>query len=408
MNSGLRTALQRWMAVTVLAVTPSPIRLEAAEPAWIRVAVAQQPQVDLAIHGRYRMVAVPSLAGLPDARSGDALHEGARLPKVSVRASQDGILIGERLLPSNGVLVEPARDATIALNGQRLRGLVEIRKRQDLTLLVINHVDLEDYLRGVVSKEAPDYWPMEALRAIAIAARTYTLFQQLSKASLDYDVTSDVLSQVYGGKSAERGRTNRAVRETRGLVLTHQGRLFPTFYHSTCGGATEHGSVMGPFDLEPLRGNLACTFCAASPFYRWQRRLTKADVAWAVKQQGRGSVWPVQALEAAAYSPTGRVAQVRIRGAGRELLMSGYEFRRLFGFASLRSTAFAVVPDGDGFILQGRGWGHGVGVCQWGAADLARRGLSAGEILALYYPHTELAQLGSMAVEPMPIPEGRL
>ncbi|MBI4323431.1 MAG: SpoIID/LytB domain-containing protein [Candidatus Omnitrophica bacterium] len=369
--------------------------LEAAEPAWIRVAVAQQPQVELAIHGRYRMVAIPSSG------SGDALHEGARLPTVSVRASQDGILVGERLLPSSGVLVEPAREATIALNGQRLRGVVEIRKQQDLTLLVINHVDLEDYLRGVVSKEAPDYWPMEALRAIAIAARTYTLFQRLSKASLDYDVTSDVLSQVYGGKSAERGRTNRAVRDTRGLVLTYQGRLFPAFYHSTCGGATEHGSVMGPFDLEPLRGNLACTFCAASPFYRWQRRLTTADIAWAVKQQGRGSVWPVQALDVAAYSPTGRVAQVRIRGAGRERLVSGYEFRRLFGFASLRSTAFAIIPDGNGFILQGRGWGHGVGLCQWGAAELARLGLKAPEILAYYYPNSVLVRLQEVNLQPV-------
>jgi stage II sporulation protein D len=149
----------------------------------------------------------------------------------------------------------------------------------------------------------------------------------------------------------------------------------------------------GPYGIPPLHGHIACEFCSGSPFYRWQKRLTYADVAWAVKQQGRGSIWPVDGVEIAEQSPTGRVARVRIRGA-RQLLLSGSEFRQLFGTSSLRSTAFTLVPDGDGVILQGRGWGHGVGLCQWGAAELARLGLKAHEILAVYYPGTELATVG--------------
>ncbi|MBI3323064.1 MAG: SpoIID/LytB domain-containing protein [Candidatus Omnitrophica bacterium] len=367
----------------------------AAEPPAIRVAVVQdQPEVALAVHGRFRITAL---------RTPDALQEGARLPTVVVRAAREGIAIGGQVLPQPGVRVEPARDATIDLNGRRLRGVLEILAQPDQTLLVVNHIELEDYLQGVLSKEAPFYWPIEALKALAIAARTYTVFQQLSKTSLAYDVSGDVMSQVYGGRGAERGRSTRAVGITRGLVLTFEGKVFPAFYHSTCGGLTEEASVMGPFDLAPLKGGVACSFCVESPFYRWQRRLSDADVAWAVQQAGRGSVWPVQDVDILAYSPTGRVGQVRIRGGGRVVDVAGYEFRKWFGFDRVRSTGFAILREPEGFILQGRGWGHGVGLCQWGAAALARRGLSAKEILAYYYPEAELVRLGEHTMEPIPV-----
>ena len=365
---------------------------------WIRVAIVRnQPKVDLTIRGRFRIVAL---------HTADLLREGSRLGRVEVRASSTGLLVGGQDVPLFGVRVEPVRSATISLNGQRLRGTLEIVRQSDLSLLVINHLDLEDYLQGVLSKEAPFYWPAEALRAVAISARTYALFQRLSKSSdTDYDVTSDVLSQVYGGKTAERRTTSLAVRDTRGLILTYQGKLFPTFYHSTCGGTAEDVSVMGRFDVPPLKGGRRCSFCAESPFYRWQRRLTAADIAWAVKQQGKGSIWPATGLEIVSLSPTGRAAQVRIRGA-TTLTLTGYEFRQLFGFASLRSTAFSVTPQDGAFVLEGRGWGHGVGLCQWGAAGLAQRGLSAREVLAFYYPGAEIVRLGDVAVSPIPVQEG--
>jgi stage II sporulation protein D len=150
---------------------------------------------------------------------------------------------------------------------------------------------------------------------------------------------------------------------------------------------------MGPYDIEPLRGNIRCAFCALSPFYRWERRLTKADVSWALKKNRRASLWPVERLEVSERTMTGRLAKIRIRGKRHYVTLSGYDFRSLFGFDGIRSTAFSIVPDGDGFVLQGRGWGHGVGLCQWGAAELARRGLSAKEMLAFYYPDTRVVRL---------------
>ena len=377
--------------------------------AWIRVAVVRdQPQVDLAIHGRFRIVALrtPAHPGARVTVGAGSLQEGRWLPQVIVRATQEGILVGERVFPLFGVRVEPAREATINLNGQRLRGTIEILRQPNLTLLVVNQVALEDYLRGVLSKEAPHYWPKEALRALAIAARTYTLFQRLSKTAVDYDVTGDIMSQVYGGRSAEKWQTTRAVRDTEGVILTYQGRVFPAFYHSTCGGLTEHASVMGPYDVEPLHGGVTCSFCQESPFYRWERRLSKADIAWALKQKGFGSVGTVTGLDVVQRTATGRAAQVLIRGTSRTLTMKAYDFRALFGFEQLRSVAFTVEPEGDNVLLRGQGWGHGVGLCQWGTAELARRGLSAREILAVYYPHAEVVRLGEVAVQPVVVQGG--
>ena len=256
----------------------SGVPSSAAQPGveWIRVAVVREdPQIELQVYGRFTVRAL---------HTGEELQQGRRLSRTAVRALPQGLAIGEQVLPYFGVRVEPASDASLSINGRRLRGVVEIVRQNNLKLLVVNHVALEDYLRGVLSREAPDYWPMEALKAIAIAARTYALYQRLTKSVELYDVTGDVMSQDYGGKSAEKSATTRAVKATSGWVMTYQQQLFPTFYHSTCGGVTEHARVMGPYDLLPLQGGVRCTFCSASPFFQWQRRLTRADVSWALHQ----------------------------------------------------------------------------------------------------------------------------
>jgi stage II sporulation protein D len=359
--------------------------LEASAQPSIRVAVVvDQAKADLAVKGDFRIISL---------KTSQVVAQGDSLNKSSVRAENQLIILDDKPISEGGIRIEPAKAAAIDVNGQRLRGLVEVLPRPGSTIIIINHLGIEDYLQGVIGKEAPFYWPKEALKAITIVARTYALFQRESKDSEVYDVTGTVLSQVYGGKKAEKLRTNRSVRDTSGLVLTYNGKIFPAFYHSTCGGLTENGYVMGKFDIAPLKGGVRCSFCSESPFFRWQRRVTKEDLAWAVKKSGRDSIWPVENLEITRYTPTGRVEQLRISGKSKSVYLSGYEFRQILGFERIRSTAFAVVKDNDGFILQGHGWGHGVGLCQWGSAELARKGLSAREILSYYYPGAELRRV---------------
>lgn len=362
-------------------------------PDVIRVAVAQNnPEVSLQIQGRFIVLTL---------QTGHPIQEGRRLRTTAVRGVPEGLSLGGEVLPVHGVRIEPVRDAAITLNGKRLRGALEIVRQQDLTLLVINHVSLEDYLRGVVSKEAPDYWPQEALKAIAVAARTYALYQRLTKEDVPYDVTGDVMSQDYGGKTSEKFGTTNAVRATAGQVLTYRGAIFPPFYHSTCGGVTEHGRAMGKFDIEPLRGGIVCELCQASPVHAWRRRLTKADVAWALRKSPHGAIGAVRDVRVLSRTPAGRAQDIAIFGALRTLKLSGYEFRALFGFDRIRSPFFTIEPIPDGFLLSGRGWGHGVGLCQWGASEMARRGFSAREILAFYYPQSELAELRDLMDQPL-------
>ena len=375
-----------------------PVATAQPNPDSIRVAVCRSdPQVQLQIHGRFKMITL---------HTGNPIQEGRRLESVAVRAIPQGLAMGDQVLPYMGVRIEPASDAAISLNGTRLRGALEIVRQQDLTLLVVNHVALEDYLRGVLSKEAPDYWPLEALKAIAIAARTYALYQRFTKEPADFDVTGDVMSQDYGGKTSEKSGTTRAVKATKDLVLLYHGAIFPTFYHSTCGGMTEHARVMGPYDLEPIRGGVVCTLCSASPFFSWRRQLTRADWAWALRNSRYGSVGAIRDVHVTKRTASGRADEVTVSGVDRTIRMSGYDVRALFGFEHIRSPLFSILPVGDAFMIEGHGWGHGVGMCQWGAAEMARRGFSAQEILAFYYPHTELASLREVMPQSMPVKGG--
>lgn len=391
-------ALQVLTILSVLWCAVSPAVMAQPDTKWIRVAVVQdRPTINLQVHGRFTMSAL---------HTGEPIQQERRLPLLEIHGVPEGLAIGGTVIPFFGVRIEPAGDATINLNGQRLRGTIEIVRQKNLTLLVINHLALEDYLRGVLSKEAPDYWPPEALKAIAIAARTYAVYQRYTKEEGSFDVSGDVMSQDYGGKTSEKIGTTRAVKATAGWILLYKGKPFPTFYHSTCGGMTEPARVMGSFDLEPLRGQIVCNFCSGSPFYRWQRRLTKADVAWALRKSSHGSVGTVYDVRVAKRTAAGRVEQIAILGGQRTVRLTGYEFRALFGFDSIRSPAFAVTPIDEGFLIAGRGWGHGVGMCQWGVAELARRGLSATEILAFYYPGAELAPMRALAEHPIDAGKG--
>ena len=124
--------------------------------------------------------------------------------------------------------------------------------------------------------------------------------------------------------------------------------------------------------------------------------MTRADVAWVLRKSAYGSVGAVDDLQVVKRTPSGRAQQVAIVGRERTLTVSGYDLRQLFGFDHIRSPRFSIFDEGDAFVLDGRGWGHGVGMCQWGAAELARRGLLAQEILAFYYPGSEIARLSDV------------
>jgi stage II sporulation protein D len=278
------------------------------------------------------------------------------------------------------------------VEGGRYRGALEVRVTPEGTSMeVINILPMEDYLRGVVGKEVSFYWPFEVLKTQAIVARTYSYDRQIKKKFLLYDLKGTVDSQVYGGVSAETGLIDRAVKETENQVLKYQGRIFPTFYHSSCGGETEASHNIWAIELKPLNGRV-CIYCKYSPFQKWKVRYTDQQVSRALKNFPRAQSSKVKEIRVKSRSGSKRVTWMEIVYANKQSIkMSGNTFRLKVGADQLRSTIFDVKKRGSYFYFEGRGWGHGIGLCQWGSKGMVdQKGMTAEEILLHYYPGSEL------------------
>jgi stage II sporulation protein D len=309
-----------------------------------------------------------------------------------------------------------APSGVVRWNGRRFRGTLAFVP-VDTAILVVNHLDLESYLRGVVPLELGVRSPAEsaALEAQAIAARSYVVVRQREAASRRFDLTSGATDQVYGGMDAEHPIADAAVLATAGLVLTYGGAVVRAPYHSTCGGrtvaASEAWAGVGdePYlrGVSDLRDGTDRAWCEISPRFSWQRTLDRRDLDAAVGRyvsaNGAGVLADPGGVRGARIerrTRSGRVATLALTTEGGTMRLSGTALRTTLRSARgeiVNSTYFSIEPivGRDGRLmqltLQGTGNGHGVGMCQWGAIARARAGHDAREILAAYYPGTIVA-----------------
>jgi stage II sporulation protein D len=311
---------------------------------------------------------------------------------VVFRAVEGGVeAAGTELAPAVRFRMRASGKAAFRIGDRRYAGGIEIERDGD-GLRVINALGLEAYLRGVVGGEMPASWEVEALKAQAVAARTYAVARRRDArvAGAPFDLLDDTRSQVYGGvpSGSFADRISEAVSSTAGQVLGFRGKAFTAYFHSTCGGHTESAERIFGTDrgIGPLEG-APCGFCEGSPTYRWEARLPRAEVEAALGVEG------IRSVRAVDPGPSGRCLEVTVEGAGGEKVLSSMEFRRLLGYAVLKSTAFTAEFEGDDVLFRGTGFGHGVGMCQWGARGMARAGRNAEAILQRYYPG---ASIGTM------------
>jgi len=303
-----------------------------------------------------------------------------------------GILIGERLWPHGRLRLTPTEGSMLTVDGSAYRGSLVLAQREDGSLTGINEVGTEQYLASVVSAELPSRWPLETLKAQAIAARTYALHKARQRAGGLFTLYADTRDQMYRGVASESARSLEAVTATSGVIATFGGRLFPTFYHSTCGGATEPAErVFGISPVRPLSG-VNCGFCGDSKYYRWQAELSAAQVRDAVAQAGYnvGDAERIEMLPLERASQYRRVKVIRLDGS--EASMPADVFRNALGPSVIRSVLFQAHRSGENLLFEGRGYGHLVGMCQWGARGMGAEGYGADEILAHYYPDVELVK----------------
>ncbi len=290
---------------------------------------------------------------------------------------------GTRLL---GGSLDVAGAPDLRVGNRKVAGRVRILARKG-GLLAVAVEPFEAYVAAVVSREASPRFQPEALAALAVAARTYAVGAAAKPRDPAYDVVASVEDQVFDGMDGVAAVFREAADRTRGVVVRYRGELARTVYHSTCGGRTEDaGSAWGK-DVPYLRAQL-CVDCADSPVYRWKYRMPEAEGRRVAKALG---VPPGRDLRIAVTgrTPTGRASRVRVSSGGVSRELQAAVFRKAAGYAKVRSLKMEIVPAAGEWRITGEGWGHGVGMCQYGANGMARRGAGFREILARYYPGTE-------------------
>jgi stage II sporulation protein D len=311
-------------------------------------------------------------------------EEAARFSPVpdgkAVLALKGDVLVLNDTPVPDGVVRLKATGAVLDVGAMRVQGDVVALKGKTGVQLV-NVLALEDYLAGVLGSEMPRSFPMEALKAQAVAARTYALQKKLDGYEKPWHLGSSVISQVYKGLEAHDDRTREAVEATRGQVLTWRLQPIEAYFHASCGGRTESGFDALSRDLPYLKP-VDCP-CSALPQSKWTLSLTKAEAKKVLG--GKPSEMKVQGR-----SRTGRAQRVEL-APGRT--MDAVTFREKVGYVKVKSLQFEAVPRGDGWELSGKGFGHGAGLCQWGANALADKGKGYTAILQHYYPGTELQTL---------------
>ena len=276
------------------------------------------------------------------------------------------------------------------VDGQSYRGSVEVWNTSG-GLQVINQVPLEDYVRGVMKVEVNPDWPVEALKAQAVVARTYALYERLVSPEAFYHLYSTTASQVYRGISGEDPRSDKAVEATRGVVLVYRGLIIPAFYHAASGGRTEDAVEVWEKKYPFIIG-VEDPFSVIAPHHQWQVAIPRSEIQRALKRYGV-NVGEIRQVEPVRRTRSGRISLLRISHDGGALQMGGKWLRQLLGPNRIRSTRFTTYPQDGKIVFEGQGWGHGVGMSQWGAKGMADLAYDSTGILKHYFPLAELRRL---------------
>jgi len=266
----------------------------------------------------------------------------------------------------------------------------------DGALVIYNDVDVESYIASVMASEISPGWQAEALKAQAIAIRTYGLRRMHHARAASYDVTDDTTNQVYHGVDSIVDSLRAATAATTGQIVSAGGAPADVWYHSACGGHTASSSEItgqpAPRYLQgyPDSDSGGHAFCSASPYYSWRNSLPSSALA------SVAGVGALSSISIAQRWPDGRVKTVHVvSGGGDSRDIDGHHFysraTAVLGYKVVPSSFFDIVPANGGYVLSGHGVGHGVGMCQWGAQGRARAAQDAATILAAYFPGTTIA-----------------
>jgi len=298
------------------------------------------------------------------------------------------LIIKDNVLPPN-------------INNKKYRGDFEIifNPKNINTFHIINNVLLEEYLRGVVPSESPSSWPEESLKAQSLAARTYAIANWNKRKDDGFDLADTVADQVYNGISSESPLTDKAIKETSGQVITFNGKLINALFFSCSGGYTDSALEVWNVDLPYIKP--VPDFDYKAPKFRWEKIYSNSDIKNALIKLdvNIGNILEIQPIE---FTSQNRVKKIKFIGTNGEQIVDSNKFRMALG---LNSTFWKVEPSQTkkfnifaknypkSFKFSGGGWGHALGMSQWGARQMAEDGKSYQDIIKHYYSGIDIVNL---------------
>ncbi|MBI3097696.1 MAG: SpoIID/LytB domain-containing protein [Planctomycetes bacterium] len=327
------------------------------------------------------------------------LARGARFEKGEVKAVKDALQCGKTPVREKKISVIPAKDEPVRFNGAKYPGRLDVIRLSTDRLLVVNAVPMDRYVEGVIGNEIGSGSRPAALEAQAVASRTYALAcmesERQSRKRQYYDVFNDTRSQVYRGVAGVDAGVRKAVAATRGQALTWKGKVFTTFFHSTCGGQTEPGKDIFGDDCPALAGG-PDPWCEKAALNDWDFKVKAETLRKTLAAETGEEVGAITAIIVDEARPSGRVIRLKIshtKKPEKPLKVRAVDLRDALGPDDLKSIWFTVEKKGDDWVFHGHGWGHGVGMCQEGAKRMASKGKTCAEILRQYYPGGQVKAL---------------
>ncbi|GMO64259.1 MAG: hypothetical protein Nk1A_0470 [Endomicrobiia bacterium] len=323
----------------------------------------------------------------------DASNKKLKLTKgdVKIFCSENGVCLGEHTL-SPPLKIEPSNGIIFA-DSKPYRGYLIVKKIRN-KINIINVLPIEDYLKGVLPKEVGSNWDIEALKTQAIISRTYSIANLNKHYDNDqgFDICSTTHCQVYGGAEVEVDSCNKAILETQCEVLVYDGKLAQTVFHANCGGHTENPKHIWNWKYTPpyLKG-VKCGYCYNSPHAKWE---TNIDEIFIRKKLSNKNIEKIKNIKVKVKTSRDTAKELEISHSNGKFLINAYKFRLIIDAWQIKSHNFnSIKTDGNKFYFKGNGWGHKVGLCQWGAKNMAEKGKSYKQILNYYYPGTKVESI---------------
>ncbi len=370
-----------------------PFGTEEGEPE-VKVLIAEKNTLSVSVQGPFKVFG--------ESETDQIYHNPKGLENTSFSAEGGVILSTVAKDPVSSMdIVLAGSGSQMIIDGDSFYDTVRFIAKGDI-LMAVNILPIERYLLGVVTGELGGSDYLEALKAQAVAARSFAVYEYKVRASQPFHVRRTTVSQVFLSKDKYPALVVRAVEQTRGIVMTFENKLIKAYYSSTCGGKTANiDDVWECLPQIPFT-SVPCEDCSEGKYYTWQYHTTRSELRRKLKSAG----FDVGAVRDVVIPENGRGSSGRVRVLkisiddkshnGQPIILSGIKFRHMMNRGegeNLKSTWFDVKVSGNDIQFSGRGYGHGVGMCQIGATTKARMGQTYAQILSYYYSGISLKKV---------------